>query len=94
MSLLSGLMNIARYAELYLKCCMLHQVLTALRQHALNLWIHLSPKANFTECVKIAANLSSFVDQIPHNPNSTDEIIEAGVGFGNNIWSLVCRNIR
>ena len=60
------------------------------KQHALYLWIHLSPEADAKEVGRVCARLQKLVDQVtdPELRDEEDEII-AGVGFGPDFYSKV-----
>ncbi|XP_060602330.1 dye-decolorizing peroxidase YfeX-like [Ruditapes philippinarum] len=60
------------------------------KDHALYLWIELTPEANAKEVVKAAKSLQKLVDQVT-DPSLRDEMDEiwAGVGFSPNFYKQV-----
>lgn len=70
--------------------CVVFQVFSQGKDHALYLWIHVKPTANAKETAKSVAKLQKYVDQVsdPASRDDEDEIW-AGVGFGPNFFSQV-----
>ena len=63
---------------------------TQTKDHALYLWIHLSPKADVKQCARVAAGLERYVDAVcPPDLKDEDDEIWAGVGFGPSFLSKV-----
>jgi Dyp-type peroxidase family len=60
------------------------------KQHALYLWIHLSPTADAAKCAKTMVDLQKMVDKVtpPDMRDETDEVL-AGVGFGEDFYKKV-----
>lgn len=65
-------------------------VISGTKEHALYLWIQLSPKADAKACARVVANLPAHVDAVcpPDLRDESDEVW-AGVGFGPNFYSKI-----
>ncbi|XP_014667481.1 PREDICTED: probable deferrochelatase/peroxidase YfeX [Priapulus caudatus] len=60
------------------------------KDHAVYIWIHLNPDADFKACAKAAANLQQDVEAVsPAADSDEDDEIWAGVGFGPKFYSQV-----
>ncbi|XP_077998108.1 dye-decolorizing peroxidase YfeX-like [Glandiceps talaboti] len=60
-------------------------VVSGTKEHALYLWIHLSPGADVKQCGKVVANLPAHVDAVcPPDLRDEEDEIWAGVAFGPN----------
>jgi len=65
-------------------------VFSPTKEHALYLWIHLSPKADQKACAKVVADLDAHCDAVSPADlrDETNEVI-AGVGYGTELYLKV-----
>ncbi|KAH3706459.1 dye-decolorizing peroxidase YfeX-like [Dreissena polymorpha] len=65
------------------------------KDHAVYLWIELTPSANVKEVVKVCKTLQKLVDEVtdPTMKDDNDEIL-AGVGFGPNFYKQAGGNVK
>ena len=68
----------------------IHQVFSQGKDHALYLWVELTPSASPKQVAKVCATLQNMVDKVtdPTMKDETDEIW-AGVGFGPTFYKQV-----
>jgi porphyrinogen peroxidase len=70
-------------------------VFSPTKEHALYLWIHLSPTADAKKCAKVVSDIQAHVDAVsPAADRDESNEILAGVGFGHGFYKKVAGSAK